>query len=186
MTEDRVLISRVLRGEMDAFQLLIKEHERLVSHMVGRIIKNKEDHEEICQDVFLKVYEKLAAFNFKSKLSTWIATIAYRQGINFIRKNTIEMDSISDDTFVERFVNTETPEEILSESDLDKYVLTLVEKLPQHYRMVLVLFHLEGMSYDEIAEVTAMPTGTVKNYLFRARNILKELVKVHLTKEEIV
>ena len=71
---------------MQAFRLLIKQHERLVAHMIGRVVKNREESEELCQDVFLKVYEKLSEFSFKSKLSTWIATIAYRHAINQIRK----------------------------------------------------------------------------------------------------
>ncbi len=186
MTEDRVLVSRVLRGEMEAFQLLIKEHERLVSHMVGRLIKNVQDHEEICQDVFLKVYEKLSAFTFQSKLSTWIATIAYRHAINFVRKKKIMIADESEDSLIERFRDDETPEEVLMEKDLDIHIRMLIEKLPAQYKIVLSLFHLDGMNYEEITEVTGMPAGTVKNYLFRARNILKEKILKLNTKEEIL
>lgn len=186
MTEDRVLVSRVLRGEMEAFQSLIKEHERLVFHMVGRIIKNKEDHEEICQDVFLKVYDKLNAFTFQSKLSTWIATIAYRHAINFVRKKRLLMEDEPEDSLIERFRDYETPEEVLMEKDLDIHIRMLIDKLPPQYKMVLTLFHLDGMNYEEISEITSMPAGTVKNYLFRARNILKEkILKLH-AKEEIL
>ena len=96
MTEDRNLVSRVLGGETEAFRLLIKEHERLVAHMVGRLIKNREDHEEICQDVFLKVHDKLGAFTFQSRLSTWIATIAYRHAINFVRKKKLPVEDDSE------------------------------------------------------------------------------------------
>ena len=78
MTDDQALVARVASGDMQAFRLLIKQHERLVSHMIGRLIDNAEDREELCQDVFLKVHEKLSEFNFQSRLSTWIATIAYR------------------------------------------------------------------------------------------------------------
>lgn len=186
MIEDQVLVSRVLRGDMEAFQLLIKEHERLVSHMVGRLIKQREEHEEICQDVFLKVYEKLGVFNFQSKLSTWIATIAYRQAINFMRKKRIPLEEVSAASTVERFIDHQTPEEILMDKDLDSYLKTLIEKLPPQYKIVLTLFHLDGMNYEEIGVITGMPEGTVKNYLFRARNILKEKIKAQTFKEEII
>jgi RNA polymerase sigma-70 factor (ECF subfamily) len=186
MIEDQVLVSRVLRGDMVAFQLLIKEHERLVSHMVSRLIKQREDHEEICQDVFLKVYDKLGAFTFQSKLSTWIATIAYRHAINFMRKKRMLIEEVSEESFVERFVDHATPEEILMDKDLDAYIKTLIEKLPPQYKMVLTLFHLDGMNYEEIGEITGMPAGTVKNYLFRARNILKDKIKAQTSKEEIL
>src|SRR4051812_28786223 len=86
MTDDKALVSRVLSGDMTAFRALIKKHERLVSHMVGRLVKQEEDREELCQDVFMKVYDKLGEFAFQSQLSTWIATIAYRHGINHLRK----------------------------------------------------------------------------------------------------
>ena len=78
MIEDRALVSKVLNGDMNAFRLLIRQHERLVAHMVSKVVKSAEEREEVCQDVFLRVYEKLNEFNFQSRLSTWIATIAYR------------------------------------------------------------------------------------------------------------
>ena len=82
MIDDRTLVSRVLSGDMQAFMLLIRQHERLVLHMVGRVVKRQEDREELTQDVFMKVHEKLGEFTFQSRLSTWIATIAYRHAIN--------------------------------------------------------------------------------------------------------
>ena len=187
MIDDRVLVSNILEGNMQAFKLLVKQHERLVAHMIGRVVKNKEETEELCQDVFLKVYEKLSEFSFKSKLSTWIATIAYRHAINQIRKNKILQSGIPEEnSFTAYFVEEENPESVLIESDLEGFVLKLVDQLPPQYKIVLTLFHLEDMSYSEIGEVTGMPEGTVKNYLFRARNLLKEKVKHHLGKEEIL
>ena len=87
---------------------------------------------------------------------------------------------------MERFRNLETPEEVLMEKDLDTYIKTLIESLPTHYKMVLSLFHLDDMNYEEIATITGMPSGTVKNYLFRARNILKEKIVKLNAKEEIL
>jgi len=86
MTDDRDLVSRVANGDMQAFRLLIKQHERLVAHMIGRLVDRQEDREELCQDVFLRVLKKIGEFNFQSRLSTWIATIAYRYGVNHLRK----------------------------------------------------------------------------------------------------
>lgn len=187
MMDDRALVSAILEGNMQAFRLLIKQHERLVAHMIGRVVKNKEEGEELCQDVFLKVYEKLSEFNFKSKLSTWIATIAYRQAINQIRKNKMQLTDIpEEDNFTTYFIEQDNPESVLSESDMDAFVMKLTDLLPPQYKIVLTLFHLDGMSYPEIGEITGMPEGTVKSYLFRARNLLKEKVKQHLGKEELL
>jgi len=187
MTDDRTLVSRVLAGDMQAFALLIKQHERLVVHMIGRVIKNEEDREEVCQDVFLKVHGKLSEFSFQSKLSTWIATIAYRQAINHLRKRKMLFSDIPDEeAFTKRFVEESNPETVAEEKDMDDFILKLADQLPPQYKLVLTLFHVDGMHYPEIAEVTKMPEGTVKNYLFRARNLLKEKVKMYLGKEELL
>ena len=185
MTDDKTLVSRVLQGDMQAFRLLIGQHERLVAHMVGRLVKNNEEREELCQDVFLKVYEKLSDFSFQSKLSTWVATIAYRHAINWMRKRKMPMtDLAEEDHFKAAFVEEENPESLLSDQDMNGFVMTLVDTLPPQYKTILTLYHVDAMSYDEIGEVTGLPEGTVKSYLFRARNLLKEKVKKYLGKEE--
>ena len=187
MTDDRALVARILSGDLQAFMRLIRQHERLVAHMVGRVIKNEQDREELCQDVFLRVHEKLGDFNFQSRLSTWVATIAYRHAINHLRKRKMLFSEIPDEeAFAQRFVEETNPESLTEERDLDEFVLKLVEELPAQYKTVLTLYHLHGMSYPEIGEITKMPEGTVKNYLFRGRNLLKEKVKTYLGKEELL
>lgn len=187
MMDDRALVARVLTGDMQAFMLLIKQHERLVAHMVGRLVKNEEDREELCQDVFIRVHDKLSEFTFQSKLSTWIATIAWRYGINHLRKKKIFFSDLpEEEAFTKRFIEELNPESITEERDLDDFVLKLVNKLPLQYKIVITLFHVEGMTYPEIGEITGMPEGTVKSYLFRARNLLKEKVKMYLGKEELL
>jgi RNA polymerase sigma-70 factor (ECF subfamily) len=187
MIDDQALVSRVKNGDVQAFRLLIKQHERLVLHMMGRLVKNKEELEELCQDVFLKVYQKLGEFNFQSKLSTWIATIAYRHAINHLRKQKIDLSNIPDgENTTSYFIEIETPESLISDADLDSFVLKLVDQLPLQYKTVLLLYHVEGMTYPEISDVTTMPEGTVKSYLFRARNLLKEKVMQFEKKEELL
>ncbi len=187
MTDDRTLVSRVLAGDMQAFVLLIRQHERLVAHMIGRLVKSEEDREEICQDVFLRVHEKLGEFGFQSKLSTWIATIAYRHAINHLRKQKMVFSNIpEEETFAKKFIEQSNPETVTEEKDMDAFILKLVEELPAQYKIVLTLYHVDGMSYPEIGQVTNMPEGTVKNYLFRARNLLKEKVKNTLGKEALL
>lgn len=186
MTDDQALVSRIVSGDIQAFRLLIRQHERLVAHMIGRLVRNPEEREELCQDVFLKVHEHLPEFNFQSRLSTWIATIAYRHAINFMRKRKMLLTDIpEEDSISGYFVEEATPETMASEQDLDRVVLSLVDTLPAQYKVVLTLYHVDGMSYPEIGEITGMPEGTVKSYLFRARNLLKEKVKQYLGKEEL-
>ena len=185
MTEDRALISRIIAGDTEAFRHLIRQNERLVAHMIARVVKIQEDREELCQDVFVRVYEKIKEFNFQSKLSTWIATIAYRHALNHLRKKKIKIvNEELDRSFEEKFLSDDNPSEILEEADIEQKVLSYMEELPAHYRTIITLYHVEGMSYSEIGEVTGMPEGTVKNYLFRARQQLKDKIVNKLGKEK--
>ena len=88
--------------------------------------------------------------------------------------------------FASPFVDEETPETLVAEKDMDAFIFKLIDQLPAQYKAVLTLYHVEEMSYPEICEVMAMPEGTVKSYLFRARNLLKEQVKKYLGKEELL
>lgn len=178
MTDEKALISRVLGGDTQAFRALIRKHERLVAHMVGRVVKQDEDREEVCQDVFMKVYEKLSEFNFQSQLSTWIATIAYRHAINHLRKKKIPISEFPEDIAMDESSEVE-------EQDIEQHLHKLIETLPVQYKMVLTLYHLDQKNYSEIGEITGMPEGTVKNYLFRARQLLKDKAKKYLGDQEL-
>lgn len=187
MIDDRTLVSKVLAGDKQAFGLLIRLHQKLVAHMIGRLVKKPEELEELCQDVFLRVHERLGEFAFQSKLSTWIATIAYRYAINHLKKQKVLFSDIPDEeSFTKQFIEIENPETLTSDQDMDAFVLKLIEELPPQYKTVLMLYHVQEMSYPEICEITGMPEGTVKNYIFRARALLKEKVKKYLGKEELL
>lgn len=187
MIDDRTLVKNVLAGDMQAFRLLIHQHERLVAHMIGRIVKKEEEIEELCQDVFMRVHAKLGEFNFQSKLSTWIGTIAYRHALNHIRKEKLVFSEIpNEEAFSKSFVDIENPESLAGEKDQDAFVQRLIEALPVQYKTILTLYHVQNMTYPEICEITGMPEGTVKSYLFRARNLLKEKVKKYIGKEDLL
>jgi RNA polymerase sigma-70 factor (ECF subfamily) len=187
MIDDRSLVTLVASGDRQAFKLLIKQHERLVAHMVGRLIDRHEDREELCQDVFLKVYEKIGEFNFQSKLSTWIGTIAYRHGINHLRKKKIELKDISEERDQgHHFIDTNNLSETLEDNEMNALVIKFIDNLSPQYKLVLTLYHLDSMSYPEIGEITGMPEGTVKSYLFRGRQLLKNNLKKYLGKEELI
>ncbi len=179
MQDDKDLVFQILEGELDSFRLLITQHEKLVVHMVGRIIQRTEDKEDVCQEVFLKVYKKLPSFKFQSKLSTWIAKIAYATAINY-------SDKLSNKPFYDlsdwEHVHTtnENPETTLSKKETNIFLHQEIKKLPVQYKTILTLYHLDEFSYQEIEEITGMPAGTVKNYLFRARKLLKDKLEIYL------
>lgn len=169
---EKQLVAQVIAGSESAFRVLIAKYERLVGHMVARAVKSDLDREELCQDVFIKIYEKLSTFNFESKLSTWIATIAYRTAVNFAKKkklNLIDIDEVGVD------INYE--DQTFEKADLHGHLLKFVEELPVNYKLVLTLFYLDGFSYPEMVDITGMPEGTVKNYLHRGKSKLKKMLE---------
>lgn len=185
MSNDTTLVSQILRGNARAFRQLVQQHERLVWHMVSRIVDRTEDVEDVCQDVFLRVYQKLPTFHFQSKLSTWIATIAYRTAINHAQKEQKRPTESLDQAAATAQEGTNAHEQ-LEKKTVRAYVHEQIKELPVHYRTVLTLFHLEEMSLAEIQEVTGMPTGTIKNYLFRARKLLKDRLQQRFLTEELL
>ncbi len=184
MTDDTTLVSLVKRGNAVAFRQLVQLHERLVFHMVHRIVNQPEDCEDICQEVFMRVFQKIHLFNFQSKLSTWIATIAYRTALNYVRKEEKhQVAPLEDATPVPS--QEQSALEVLEKKATYQFIHEQIALLPVHYRTVLTLYHLEEMSLQEIQEITDMPLGTVKNYLFRARKLLKEKLEPQLHPQKL-
>lgn len=188
MTHSRSLVERIIAGDIGAFRSFIQQYQRLVSHIVFRMVSNQADREDICQDVFVKVYQNLKDFQFESRLSTWIAKIAYNTSINFLekRKNLLLGDLPSQGGSLDGFsANDILPDESAEKNDLSFRLQAEIEKMPIHFRTILTLYHLDEMSYDEISEIMQLPEGTVKSYLFRARRLLKERLISKYKKEEL-
>jgi RNA polymerase sigma factor (sigma-70 family) len=174
--DDSELINQILNGNMNAFTFLVNRYQKLVVHITGRLIQRQDELEDVCQDVFLKVYQNLGKYRNECKLSTWIATIAYNTSINYLRKNKKGEEVNPDDSAsLRNLADFRSADYELV--DLHRYIREQIENLPVQYRTVLTLFHLEEFSYQEIEQITGMPEGTVKSYLFRAKALLKEKLR---------
>jgi len=176
--KEKELIHQICNGNPQAFRFLVKQYERLVFHVAARLLNRQEDLEDICQEVFIKVHQKLPDFRGESKLSTWIATIAYRVSINHLKKkkNLTDIDDSEREFLHDDMITNDHPQDIVEKKELKIFVRKMVDQLPSQYKTVLSLYHLEEMGYKEIVEITGLPEGTVKNYIFRARKLLKELI----------
>ena len=174
--DDAESISQILNGNMNSFTFLVNRYQKLVVHIAGRLILRHEELEDVCQDVFVKVYQNLGKYRNECKLSTWIATIAYNTSINHLRKFKKSDNEISDNKAgLDKLADYKSNDYEMA--DLHRYIREQIELLPVQYRTVLTLYHLEEFSYQEIEQITGMPEGTVKNYLFRAKAQLKEKLK---------
>ena len=183
--DTHALVSQIRSGDRNAFRTLVDQHKRLVSHVIFRATGHIPDHEDLCQDVFLKVYQNIHKFREDAKLSTWIAQIAYNTSINYLRKkkpSLFENDAAILTTFKDE---VEQPDVETERKDVSSRIADAIEQLPVQMRTIVTLYHLEEMSYKEICGIMRMPEGTVKSYLFRARKNLKKLLIKKFEPEDI-
>lgn len=186
--DENALIQQILDGQVDEFQQIIVKYQRLVWHLVAKIVKSEPDREDVCQDVFIKVYKNLRSFKFESKLSTWIGRIAYNSAINFIQKKKPELyEDISPEgvTLDSLAGPEENPESVAGNQNVSEILKSEIMNLPIQYKTILTLFHLDEMNYNEISEIAKLPIGTVKSHLFRARKLLKDRLELKYKKEDL-
>ncbi|SMC62679.1 RNA polymerase sigma factor [Pedobacter nyackensis] len=183
MFDENEIVNRILKKDLRAFELLVKQYEKLVFFVIHRLVQDKQNKEDICQEVFIKIHHSLTSFRFQSKLSTWIARIAYLTAVNHIKKNKNGSPYEYPKNIDNYHFTDENPEQELIKKNTSVYVNYLIEQMPLQYKTVLTLYHLNEFSLSEIKEITGIPEGTVKSYLFRARKLLKEKIEKDLKQE---
>ena len=179
--DDRVLVERIVSGERDLFTDLVARYEKRILNYVYRIIHRYEDAHDLTQEIFIKVFMAIDRYDPKYQFSTWIFRIAQNSAIDTLRKRSLPEVSLTksgpdDEEGKEREVPDEgvSPYRDLKNKELSAAIDVAVENLPSDYRELIQLRHFGELSYEEIADLKALPLGTVKNKLFRARNMLKE------------
>ena len=188
MNDSKTLVERVLNGDPNAFTQIVSQNERLVGQIVFRLIPNETDREDLCQDVFFKVYRNLEGFNFHSKLSTWIARIAYNTCLSYLDKKKLPLfdDCVKNEDGAEpEMVDGIRPDAWTESRQTSVRVCEEIDKMPVIYGTILSLYHLHDMSYAEISQILSLPDGTVKSYLFRARRMLKDRLLEKFSREEL-
>jgi len=181
MQNEKETIERILNGDLNSFKIIVSQHETLVIGMIRRIIKDQNDIDDLCQEVFIKVFKSLHSFKYQSKISTWIGQIAFNTAVNHVKKVSGKKHVIIDlNAFENSYQASDNPESLLVQKSTSAYIQEEVAKLPLPYRTILTLYHLQELSYIEIGEITGLPDGTVKSYLFRARKLLKDKLAKHL------
>jgi RNA polymerase sigma factor (sigma-70 family) len=169
------LIDQVKKGNTNAFRFIVANHQKLVVHIVGRIVVDRDEIQDVCQEVFIKVFQQINAFRGESRFSTWIASIAYHQCINHLRKKKrLNEVNFEEEAMVHSMKTEMTPERIFENKETQSVLKSTIESLPLAYRTVITLFYLEEFSHTEIEQITGMPESSIKSNLFRARAILKE------------
>ncbi len=188
MENSRELVDKVRAGDQRAFADLVRQYQRLVAQIVFRMVPVTADREDICQEVFFKVYQHLPSFRFESKLSTWIGRIACNTSLNFLEKKKLPLyDDLQNDDTPHDAADpaATTPETVFENRELATLLGREIDKLPPVYRTIVGLFHQQELSYEEISQVLKLPEGTVKSYLFRARKMLKKRLSAAFAREDL-
>jgi RNA polymerase sigma-70 factor (ECF subfamily) len=173
--EDAQLVTASKNGDQDAFSLLVQRYQRRVFNLVFRMLQNYEEASEITQEAFLAAWQGLRSFRGEARFSTWLYRIAYNCALK-------QLELRKRDQALNQALQSEQALEPADEGhaahlailDNQEMVQEQLSQLPPKYRIVLILRHLQDMTYEEMAEVLVMPVGTIKTHLFRARNLLKE------------
>jgi RNA polymerase sigma-70 factor (ECF subfamily) len=194
---DQYLVNQVLKGDQQAFARIVRQTEALVVQIVFKMIPAPADRQDIVQDVYLKAYSSLSGFKFNAKLSTWLGKIAYNTCLHYLEKKKLvflpdtgeqdeEPSARLDNLNQQQRLLQHNVEKDLNGKELAAILNTAIRELsPPVYQTLLTLYHQEELSYAEIGEITSLPEGTVKNYLFRARKALKEKLLSGYKKEDL-
>ncbi len=182
---DQFYIDRVLQGDSNAFAFLINRYKDMVFTLGLKIVKNREDAEEVAQDSFLKAYQKLEGFKGESKFSTWLYTIVYRSALTKVRKKKLETTDIDSYVLDNHKDGQDFPQlEAIKNGEQQKYVREAIDNLGEVDSLLITLFYLHDNSIEEIQEITEMSQSNVKVRLFRARKRLYKELSL-LLKEEV-
>ena len=176
---DGELVESALAGRESGFEELVRRYQRPIAAYVYRMVGDYDAALDLTQEVFIKVYSSLDRYRSEFKFSTWIYKIAHNAAIDHLRRNTARGQTVSSSDAGERSEvviesRRMTPEQESERNERCSEIETVVQLLPHAYRELIVLRHSHDLSYDEIAEVTGLPLGTVKNRLFRAREAMRE------------
>lgn len=183
LDDDQVLIKKIRKGNKAAFEELMRKYNRKIFNFVIRMVRNDEVAVELTQDFFIKIYTVIDKYNFEYKFSTWAYRICYNLVIDHIRKNQIQIESLDNDTVSQKeIVSSENYVKdvgfrILSDEEVKTHLWKLVDGIPLKFREVILLRYIQELKYEEIADISGLPVGTVKNRIFKAKEMLKQEIE---------
>jgi RNA polymerase sigma-70 factor (ECF subfamily) len=186
---DLMLVERTVAGDQKAFELLVIKYQRRIERLIGRMVRDVDLVEDIAQETFIRAYRALAQFRGDAQFYTWL----YRIAVNTAKKALMDLkrdplvsesamrgggDDDDETSAVENeLTSSETPETVLAAKEIAAAVNSAMEALPEELRQAVTLREIEGMSYEEIAEVMNCPIGTVRSRIFRAREAISAKVR---------
>ena len=172
ITDDE-LVAAAVGGQGQAFGTLVERYDRAVYHLAYRTLHDSEEAKDATQEAFFKAFRALRTFRPGAKFSTWILTIAYHACCDRLARR----KRFSGDELPDRADPAAGPQEQAESADQARRLRAAIDALPEKYRTVITLFHLQNKQYEEIAQVLDLPMGTVKTHLFRAKDLLRKALE---------
>jgi RNA polymerase sigma-70 factor, ECF subfamily len=179
VANDRELVASAVTGLEGGFEELVRRYQRPISAYVYRMVGDYETALDLTQEIFIKIYGSLSRYRPEFKFSTWIYKIAHNAAIDHLRRSSGRERSLVGGTADDQYdlpIESEglTPEQQTEREERRVEIESVVRSLPTAYRELIVLRHSQDLTYEEIVEVTGLPLGTVKNRLFRARDLMRQ------------
>ncbi len=175
--DDVLLVAASKRGDQDAFAQLVQRHQRRVFNLIFRMLQDYEEASEITQETFLAAWQALPSFRGDARFSTWLYRIAYNSALKQIEQRKRDRQLQTAMQAEQMLADAGHEGRIERELELharQEFIRENLATLPAKYRVVLVLRHIQDLTYEEMAEILTVPIGTIKTHLFRARNLLKQ------------
>lgn len=181
---DQLLVQQVQNGDKNAFNLLVKKYQQKVMNLVSRYVKNQADVADVTQEAFIKAYRALGNFRGESAFYTWLYRIAVNTAKNHLMAGSRKPPGSDIDVEEAEFYDSgdalrenASPEKLLLTDEIRQLIFKTIEQLPEELRTAINLRELDGLSYEEIANVMDCPVGTVRSRIFRARDAVDKKIK---------
>ena len=186
INNDQPTIDDVLKGNTNAFSILVDKYKGMVFTLALKIVKSREEAEEISQDTFIKAFKNLSKFNGDSKFSTWLYKIGYRTSLDYLKRNTEKYNtSTIDEVTINKIKSTESILEGIERKERAAIINKCMLELPEEERSILWFFYFKELSLKEIIEITDLSEANVKVKLHRARKRLLTIVEQKVEPEFI-
>ncbi len=180
---DTDIIKRILEGEVNLYIHIVRQYERMIFTVINRILQNRDEAEDLVQEVFIKVYQQLERYNHQSKFSTWLYKIAYNETISYVRrqKKYLQIEKVDYNLCQEEIyeeIDSYNVEELLTHLD------TLLHKMPQEDAFIISLFYLKNLSIADVCDITNQTTSNIKVRLHRIRKYMHAELKKMMNDEQ--